>query len=106
MGNLTMSGNNLWKGILLVGGQMTSNGNGTVSGATMSGLNTMFTPAQLASAQAKTAGGTTLSATPANATANGTKTFQYDSCEVAKAAGGLATYSVYPNAWMDNFVTY
>ncbi|MEN3336774.1 MAG: hypothetical protein V7647_450, partial [Acidobacteriota bacterium] len=25
MGNLTMSGNNLWKGILLVGGQMTSN---------------------------------------------------------------------------------
>jgi hypothetical protein len=106
MGNLTMSGNNLWKGILLVGGQMTSNGNGTVSGATMSGLNTMFTPEQLAAAQALTAPGTTLTSTPANATANGTKTFQYDSCEVAKAAGGLASYSVYPNAWMDNFVTY
>jgi len=25
---------------------------------------------------------------------------------VAKAASGLASYSVYPNAWMDNFVTY
>ncbi|NUO38454.1 MAG: hypothetical protein HOQ31_07615 [Gemmatimonadaceae bacterium] len=104
MGNLTMSGNNLWKGILLVGGQMTSNGNGTVTGATMSGLNTMFNATQLAKAQ--TISAATLTSTPANATANGTKTFQYDSCEVAKAAGGLATYSVYPNAWMDNFVTY
>lgn len=107
MGNLTMSGNNLWHGILLVGGQMTSNGNGTVTGATMSGLNTMFTPAQLA--QAQTLNPTmspALTTTPANATANGTKTFQYDSCEVSKAAGGLASYSIYPNAWMDNFVTY
>jgi hypothetical protein len=106
MGNLTMSGNNLWHGILLVGGMMTSNGNGTVTGATMSGLNTVLTPAQLAAAQTKAAGGTTLSNNPPNATANGTKTFQYDSCEVAKSAGGLASYSVYPNAWMDNFVTW
>jgi hypothetical protein len=112
MGNLTMSGNNLWKGILLVGGQMTSNGNGTVTGATMSGLNTMLTtsgsPSQFdkARAIANPSISPALTTSPANATANGTKTFQYDSCEVAKAAGGLATYSVYPNAWMDNFVTY
>ena len=106
MGNLTMSGNNMWRGIVLVGGTMTSNGNGTMTGATMSGLNTMLTPAELALAQTIAAAGTTLSSNPANATANGTKTFQYDSCEVAKAAGGLASYSVYPNAWMDNFVTY
>jgi choice-of-anchor A domain-containing protein len=112
MGNLTISGNNLWKGILLVGGTMTSNGNGTMTGATMSGLNTMFKQPpevpvdELALAQAKVPAGTTLTRTPANATANGTKTFQYDSCEVARAAGGLASYSVYPNAWMDNFVTY
>jgi hypothetical protein len=99
-----MSGNNLWKGILLVGGPMTANGNGTVSGATMSGLNTMFTPAQLAAAQTRTSAA--LTSNPANATANGTKTFQYDSCEVAKAAGGLASYPVHPNAWMDNFVSY
>jgi choice-of-anchor A domain-containing protein len=106
MGNLTISGNNMWHGILLVGGQLTSNGNGTMMGATMSGLNTIFTPAQRDSAQALAAAGTTISTNPANATANGTKTYQYDSCEVSKAAGGLASYSVFPNAWMDNFVTY
>jgi hypothetical protein len=109
VGNLTMSGNNLWKGILLVGGQMTSNGNGTVTGATMSGMNTLLkttgSPSELQKVQAlnPSAG---FNNSPAQATANGTKTFQYDSCEVAKAAGGLASYSVYPNAWMDNFVTY
>lgn len=109
LGNLTMSGNNLWKGILLVGGKMTSNGDGTVSGATMSGMNTLLktTPVnQLALAQAKAAAGTVLTDDPPMATANGTKTFSYDSCEVARAAGGLASYSVYPNAWMDNFVTW
>ena len=104
MGNLTMSGNNLWHGIMLVGGQMTSNGNGTVNGAVESGLNTLLTAAQLAAAQ--TLSSSTLLADPPNATANGTKTFQYNSCDVAKAAGGLASYSVFPNAWMDNFVTY
>lgn len=104
MGNLTMSGNNLWHGILLVGGQMTSNGNGTVNGATESGLNTLLSTQQLSDAQKLSS--STLSATPAAATANGTKTFEYNSCDVAKAAGGLASYSVFPNAWMDNFVTY
>ncbi len=106
MGNLTISGNNMWRGIILVGGQMSSNGNGTMMGATMSGLNTMFTSAQRDSAQAIAASGTTITTSPPNALANGTKTYQYDSCEVSKAAGGLASYSVYPNAWMDNFVTY
>lgn len=104
MGNLVMSGNNLWHGILLVGGTMTSNGNGTVNGAVESGLNKLLTSAQLASAQ--TLSSTTLLADPANATANGTKTFQYNSCDVSKAAGGLASYSVFSNGWMDNLVTY
>jgi hypothetical protein len=104
IGNLTMSGNNLWHGILLVGGQMTSNGNGTVNGATESGLNTLLDTAGLRMARALSY--PTLSGNPPNATANGTKTFQYNSCDVAKAAGGLASYSVFQNAWMDNFVTY
>jgi hypothetical protein len=94
----------MWRGILLVGGTMESNGNGTMMGATMSGLNTMFSPAQLDSAQKLTA--STLTTSPPNAIANGTKTYQYDSCQVSKAAGGLASYSVFPNAWMDNFVTW
>jgi hypothetical protein len=104
LGTLDMDGNNLWKGILMVGGQMTSNGNGTMSGATMSGLNTTLTPAQFA--QAQLISSVPLSSNPDPAIANGTKTFTYNSCEVSKAAGGLASYSVYPNAWMDNFVTY
>lgn len=87
-GNLTVSGSNQWAGIMLVGGTMTSNGNGAVQGATITGLNEL------------------LGITVGLAVANGTKTFQYNSCDVAKAAAGLASYSVYPNAWMDNFVTY
>lgn len=104
MGNLTINGNNLWKGIVMTGGTMTSNGNNTMLGATMSGLNEILTPEQLAAANSISS--TTLLANPPSALAKGTKTFQYDSCEVAKAASGLASYSVYPNAWMDNFTTY
>lgn len=104
MGDLTISGNNLWQGIVMVGGKMTSNGNNTMMGATMSGLNELLTTAQLAAANAISS--STLVQHPGQAFAKGTKTFQYDSCQVAKAAGGLASYSVYPNAWMDNFVTY
>jgi hypothetical protein len=87
-GNLTISGSNQWNGILLVGGVLTSNGNNAVTGATSSGLNTL------------------LGQTVGPAVANGNKTYVYDSCQVAKAATGLASYSVFPNAWMDNFVTY
>ena len=77
---------------------MTSNGNGTMLGATMSGLNTMLThraarPPRSCSPRAT---GRRCTAIRRDATANGTKTFQYDSCQVAKAAGGLASYSVYP----------
>jgi hypothetical protein len=104
LGNLTISGNDLWKGIILVGGTMTSNGNNTMLGATMSGLNSILTQAQIDSANATF--GSALVHNPANALAKGTKTFQYDSCQVSRAASGLASYSVYPNAWMDNFVTY
>lgn len=104
MGNLTISGNNLWQGIILVGGKMTSDGDNTMMGATMSGLNAMLDDTQLADAQALSS--SPLTNVPEKAFAKGTKTFQYDSCEVAKAAAGLASYSVYPNAWMDNFTTY
>jgi DNA gyrase inhibitor GyrI len=83
---------------------MTSNGDNTMLGATMSGLNAMLDDTQLADAQALSS--STLTNDPEKAYAKGTKTFQYDSCEVAKAASGLASYSVYPNAWMDNFTTY
>jgi hypothetical protein len=87
-GDLTIGGSSRWQGIIMVGGVLTSNGTSAITGATMSGLNQLL--------------GQTVGA----ATANGTKTYQYNSCEVAKAAAGLASYSVFPNAWMDNYASY
>jgi hypothetical protein len=87
-GHLTMNGSTGWKGVILVGGDIVSNGDNSVSGATVSGLNVKL--------------GTYVPAS----TANGTKTYQYNSCEVSKAttpAGALVTLR---NTWVDNWVEY
>ena len=87
-GNVTISGSDAWKGVLLVGGDITSNGNNGIQGATVSGLNVKL--------------GTYVP----SSTANGTKDYQYNSCEVAKAntsAGALVTLK---NTWVDNWVEY
>ncbi len=87
-GHLTLNGSVGWKGVLLVGGDIVSNGNNGVAGATISGLNVKL--------------GTYVPAS----TANGTKTYQYNSCEVSKAttpAGALVTLR---NTWVDNWVEY
>ena len=87
-GHLTINGSAGWKGVLLVGGDITSNGTNVVHGATISGLNVKlgtYTPAS---------------------TADGTKEYRYNSCEVAKAnreAGALVTLK---NTWVDNWVEY
>ena len=77
-----------WKGIVLVGGDLTGNGNNNVQGAIVSALNTKL--------------GQTV---PIN-TVNGTKTYQYNSCEVAKALMGLGGLIPLPNTWVDNWVEY
>jgi hypothetical protein len=87
-GNLTVSGNTGWRGILLVGGDITSNGNNGITGATVSGLNVKL--------------GTYVP----TSTANGTKTYQYNSCEVAKAAMGSGALVTLRNTWVDNWVEY
>jgi hypothetical protein len=87
-GHLTLNGSVGWDGVLLVGGDIVSNGNNGVAGATISGLNVKLGTYEPAS------------------TANGTKTYTYDSCEVTRStttAGALVTLK---NTWVDNWVEY
>jgi hypothetical protein len=87
-GNVTISGSVGWKGVLLVGGDITSNGNNGIAGATVSGLNVKL--------------GTYVP----SSTANGTKTYQYNSCEVAKATTTNGALVTLRNTWVDNWVEY
>ena len=87
-GSLTLNGNVGWKGVLLVGNDIVSNGINGIGGATISGLNVKL--------------GTYVK----GSVANGTKSYTYNSCEVAKAtttAGALVTLR---NTWVDNWVEY
>src|SRR5947208_2503678 len=86
---LTMNGNVTWRGVLLVGDNLTSNGNGGVDGATVTGLNVKL--------------GKSLSQDDVG---NGAKRFNYNSCNVAKAMGKTAQLVGYTNAWVDNWPTY
>jgi hypothetical protein len=87
-GHIVLSGSIGWKGILLVGNDIVSNGVNTVEGATISGLNVKL--------------GTYVPA----ATANGTKSYNYNSCEVAKAASTMGALVTLRNTWVDNWVEY
>jgi hypothetical protein len=85
----TGNGSNFnWKGIVLVGGDLTGNGNNNIQGAIISALNAKL--------------GQTV---PIN-TVNGTKTYQYNSCEVAKALMAIGTLVPLNNTWVDNWVEY
>jgi hypothetical protein len=90
--DFTISGSNMWNGIILIGGQLTSNGNNTTSGATVSGLNYLLPGApQPAPGYIND-----------NATANGTKSYVYNSCNVTKAAQRLKHYVAMANTWIDD----
>ena len=90
--DFTISGSNMWNGIILIGGQLTSNGKNTMHGATVSGLNLLLpgTP------QPKPGVLTDQS------DANGQKVYLYNSCSVSRAATAMRSYRAIPNAWMDN----
>ena len=77
-----------WKGVVLVGGDITGNGNNYIQGAIVSALNAKL--------------GQTV---PIN-TVNGTKQYQYNSCEVAKALMAIGALIPLPNTWVDNWVEY
>lgn len=94
-GNLSITGSDMWDGVILVGGSLTSNGNNTVAGATVSGLNKLLgeTP-------------DTSVVNSDNDDANGNKDYVYSSCKISKATQGLQKYRTLPNTWMDNVVTW
>ena len=87
--NLTISGSKSWDGIILVGGALTSNGNNTVLGAVVTGLNV-----QLGQSVACSDVG------------NGNKTYRYDSCNVAQAAARFGGLVPLRNTSVDNWATY
>lgn len=88
-GSLTVDGSQVWDGVILVGQTLTSNGSNTVNGAVISGLDLKL--------------GIPV---PASDLGNGTKTYQYNSCNVKKALGGLGGFISYRNAWADNWPSY
>ena len=88
-GNATVSGNDVWSGIVLVGGTVTSNGNNTISGALVTGLNVKL--------------GYTVSV---NAVGNGTKDFEYNSCSVAAAVASMGRMRPYKNTWSNTYAVY
>ncbi len=90
-GNLTIGASDSWRGIILAGGQLISGGNSDFNGAITSGLNT------------KIPGVTVL--TP-SFQANGTKSYYYNSCAVAKAMSAMGATVRLSNAWMDNWTKY
>lgn len=88
-GNISALGNNFnWKGIVLVGGDITGNGSSNIQGAIISGLNWK------------------LGQNVPIDDANGTKTYRYNSCEVSKALRGLGALVPLQNTWVDNWVEY
>jgi hypothetical protein len=91
--DFTISGSNMWSGIIMVGGALTSNGINTVYGSTLSGLNLLT-------------GGTPSISTVDDSYANGTKSYVYDSCSVAKAAARMRKYVPMPNTWTDNLASW
>ncbi len=88
-GTLTVNGSTGWRGVILVGDDITSNGNNGIQGATVSGLNVKL--------------GTYV---PDPSTANGTKQYNYNSCEVAKATTTMGALVTLRNTWVDNWVEY
>ena len=88
-GNLTLGGSLRWDGLVLVGGILTSNGNNVIEGAVITGLNVKLGVA-----------------VPVEAIGNGNKTFQYDSCNLARALGHVGSLQRVRNGWTDTWSSY
>jgi hypothetical protein len=89
VGNVVMSNNAHWDGILLVGGTLTSNGLTGVDGAVVTGLDILRGIA-----------------VPVSDVGNGDKAFHFNSCNASKALKQQAKLRAIPNTWMDNWASY
>ena len=78
-----------WDGIILVGGTLTSNGNNTVNGGMITGLNMLLGQIVLPSS-----------------VGNGTKIIRYDSCNVDKASQRFKGLVALRNTGADNWGSY
>jgi len=88
-GNMTISGSRTWDGLILVGGTFLSEGNNTIRGALITGLNVklgMFVPP--------------------TAIGEGQKTFQYNSCALTRALGHVGSLQRVRNGWTDTWSSY
>jgi hypothetical protein len=93
-GNLTLNGDQDWEGVILVGGKITDNGQGHIKGSVISGLNMKL--------------GHTVDESDVDISiANGQKRYEFDSCAVMNALDS-ATSGMRPirNAWIDNWSTW
>jgi Tfp pilus assembly protein PilX len=88
-GNFTIQDAMQWDGVLLVGGTLTSNGNTTIRGVTVTALNRQL--------------GIPV---PTNDLGNGNKTFRYNSCLVQRALRPFSGLIPMDNAWTDNWASY
>jgi hypothetical protein len=88
-GDLALSGDVQWEGLVLVGGMITSNGNNRVFGAVVSGLNIKLGMA-----------------VPQSSVANGVKNYQFDSCNLARALGKVGSIQRVRNGWNDSWSSY
>ena len=90
-GNLTWNGtpNKTWEGLVLVGGTLIGNGNSFIYGGAITGLNIKLGVA-----------------VPNYDVGNGTKTWQYDSCALARALGHIGSLQRVRNGWTDTWSSY
>ena len=94
-GSLTISGAKEWRGIILVGGAATGNGDNGIFGALVTGLNTKLGDAEEIAEEMGT-----------NTIGNGVKRILYNSCNVTTALSGFSGLATYANTWSDNWATY
>ena len=87
-GSLTLNGSVGWRGVILVGEQIKSNGINDVEGAVISALDEK------------------LGINVPISVADGNKQYNYNSCEVSKATTTMGALVTLRNTWVDNWVEY